>query len=303
MRIVITGATGLIGRALGRELAGGHDVVALTRDSDKASAVLGESIEVVRWDGKGLGDWKDSLEGADAIVHLAGASVAGGRWTERRKGVIVESRVDSAKVLLEVLGTMEVRPRVVVLASAIGFYGSRGDEELDEDSSAGSGFLAGLCEEIESCQGAFESLGIRCVVIRTGIVLDPGGGALPKMMGPFKFYFGGVLGSGRQWMAWISLADEVGGIRFLIENDDLRGVFNLTSPEPLQNRDFMRVLGEVLRSPCWLRVPGWVLKVMLGEMAGEVLLGSQRVYPRKLIASGFEFAGDDLGGALAKMTR
>jgi uncharacterized protein (TIGR01777 family) len=224
--------------------------------------------------------------------------LASGRWTKQFKADILDSRIKASKVLIQAIKNSKVKPKTIITASAIGFYGNRADEKLDEESRGGVGFLAGVAQEIEDCSREFETLGLRSVVIRTGIVLGSSGGALPKMIMPFKYYLGGYWDSGDQWMSWISLADEVAAIKFLIENSNLHGVFNLTSPKPLSNRKLFQILAEALKKPCRLPIPAFVLKIMFGEMANELFLASQRVYPRKLIDAGFEFKYSELKKAL-----
>jgi hypothetical protein len=301
MKLAITGATGFIGRALCNELIKGHNVIALTRNPEKASSLLDKAVEIFKWNPDTLDGWEKCLENSDAVVNLAGTNLAFGRWTKNVRTEILNSRVTASRILVSAMKSFKARPKVVILASAIGFYGSRGDELLDDGSKVGYGFLSKVCQEIESYYREFEALGLRSVIIRTGVVLGANGGALPKMMMPFKFYIGGHWGSGNQWMSWISLADEVAAIKFLIENANLCGVFNLTSPGPLRNRQFFQILAGVLKKPCWLPIPAFALKIMFGQMASELFLASQRVYPRKLIDSGFKFEQAELINALESM--
>ena len=298
MRVIVTGATGFIGQALCSQLTADCKVIALTRRPQHASEILGHAVEVVQWDARAAGSWASYVDGSDAIVNLAGANVASGLWTKTRKDRILNSRLDAATVLLDALTKSAKRPKVMIQASATGFYGSQTDEELDEQSGPGRGFLAEVCRKTESLSEEIQNLGVRSVVIRTGIVLGKGGGALPKMAMPFRFYLGGYWGDGRHWLPWISLSDEVAAIQYLITNVSLRGVFNLTAPNPVTNREFFKTLGAILKGPCWLPMPSMVLKVILGEMADELFLSSQRVLPKKLLDSGFEFEYPALEGAL-----
>ena len=298
MRIVVTGATGFIGRSLCNELAKEHDVIAFTRRPEKASVLFERPVDIVKWNPNALEGWEKSLDGSDAIVNLAGTNLASGRWSKSFKAKILDSRIQASRVLIQAIESSKAKPKAIITASAIGFYGNRADEELDEESKAGFGFLAGVAQQIEDCSREFETLGLRSVVIRTGIVLGSSGGALPKMIMPFKFYLGGYWGPGNQWMSWISLADEVAAIKFLIENPNLYGTFNLTSPEPTQNQHFFQTLAAELKKPCWLPIPAFALKIMFGEMAEELFLAGQRVYPRKLINAGFEFKYSELKKAL-----
>ena len=297
MKIVVTGASGFIGRALTTELAQDHTVVALTRRPDRVSGLFERSVEIMRWDPARLDGWERCLEDADAVVHLAGTNLATGRWTERFKADIVNSRIDSSRVLLQAIETQSRKPAVVI-SSAIGFYGSCGDEPLDEASDLGQGFLAEVCQKNEAIVPAFEALTPRVVVIRTGIVLGASGGAYPKMAMPFRFFIGGHLGPGSQWVSWISLMDEVLAIKFLLEHENLNGVFNLCAPQPQRNRSFMQILARNLKRPCCLPMPAFALKMLFGQMADELFLSSQRVYPKRLLAEGFNFRHAELKDAL-----
>jgi uncharacterized protein (TIGR01777 family) len=298
MKIAVTGATGFIGRALCNELTKEHNIIALTRSPQKASALFDKAVKIIKWNPNTLDGWEKCIESSDAIVNLAGANLASKRWTQNIKAEILKSRIKTSKVLVAAIKNAKSRPKVVILASAIGFYGPRGDEQLDEKSSNGDGFLTEVCQQIEGCSREFEALGVRSVIIRTGIVLGTSGGALPKMALPFRFYIGGFWGSGNQWISWISLADEIAAIKFLIENENLKGAFNLVSPQPLTNRQFFQILAAALKKPCWLPIPEFALKVMFGEMASGLFLASQRVYPTKLNDAGFECRHSNLKSAL-----
>ncbi len=297
-RVVITGATGFIGSALVRELCAQYELVALSRDVQKASKLFGSDVRVVQWDGGTAEGWADEAEGAYAIINLAGQNIASGRWTKAVKDRILQSRLDAIRAVADAVEKAEHKPEVVIQASAIGFYGSRGDEELNEESGAGGGFLAEVCRELERAAERIEKLGVRPVVIRTGVVLGLEGGALPRFAAPFRFYLGGYVGSAGQWLSWIGLNDEVAAIRFLMENDQLSGIFNLTSPGPVTVKEFAKTLGKVLNKPAWTSVPAFVIRLGMGQMGTEVLLGSQRVLPKRLAEAGFEFAHSNLSDAL-----
>lgn len=303
MRAVITGASGFIGRALCERLRGDYEIVALSRNAEQAAKSPAGAARVVTWDGRTLGDWIREVDGAAAVVNLAGENVASGRWTTSKKERILRSRIDCTRALVEAIKRVDNRPGVMIQASAVGYYGARGDELLDEGSSEGSSFLVEVCRESEGVGGEVETLGVRYVVVRTGVVLGAGGGALAKMMQPFRFYLGGHLGSGRQWLSWISLDDEVAAIEFLIKNRQLKGAFNLTSPQPVTMREFSRTLGRVLGRPAWVNVPGFVIRLLLGEMANEMLLRGQRVMPRRLREAGFEFKYEDLERAMTAILK
>ncbi|MBN1805712.1 MAG: TIGR01777 family oxidoreductase [Sedimentisphaerales bacterium] len=301
MRVVITGATGFIGRALCKALHKDYEVIALSRDSNRATKSVGEWAQVVEWDGRTGGCWIQQADGALAIVNLAGDNIASGRWNKTKKAGILHSRLDSTRAVIEAVKLVNKKPKVVILASAIGYYGCRGNERLDENSTAGKGFLADLCRNIETVANQIEPLGVRYVVIRTGVVLGNDGGALPRIRRPFKFFLGGHIGSGRQWLSWISLDDEVSAIKFLIENENLKGVFNLTAPKPITMKRFCRKLGWVILRPSWLFYPGFMMRLVLGEMADEVLLSGQRVKPKRLLEAGFEFKHIEVKKALKEL--
>lgn len=249
-----------------------------------------------RWD-PSAGDVEPAaLEGLDAVVHLAGETVAG-RWTDDKKERILRSRVDGTRTLSEALAGLERPPRVLVTASAIGYYGDRGDEQLTEESSSGDGFLAEVVREWEAASRPAEEAGIRVVRLRFGIVLSPAGGALETMLTPFRLGVAGKLGSGRQWMSWISIDDVVGAIRHALVADELAGVANTVAPNPVTNAEFTKTLGRVLGRPTLLPVPGAALRLALGEFSQEAL-SSTRVVPRRLLESGYEFRHPDLEQAL-----
>ncbi len=288
MRVVITGGTGLIGRRLvDRLIQAGHRAVVLSRAPERVTD-LPEGAAVARWDRAAVDDLAATISGADAVVHLAGENIGGGRWTKPRKRRIRESRVAGSRAIAEAFERAESRPPVLIQASAVGYYGPSGDEELTEASPSGDDFLAATCREWEAASAGVEALGVRRALIRSGVVLSTRGGALPKMMLPFKLFAGGPAGSGRQWLPWIHIEDEVGAIRFLIERSEAVGPFNLTSPNPLTNREFSRVLGRVMGRPSLLPAPAFALKLALGEMS-TLLLDGQRALPSRLVEHGFAF--------------
>lgn len=289
-RVIVTGATGFIGKALCFRLAEeGYEVVGLTRSLEKGKKLFGNRAIAARWDGKSAENWQSFVDGALAIVNLAGENIGSGRWTSQKKESILRSRLDAGRAVVEAVESVEKKPEVVIQASAIGFYGSRDDELVDENSSPGEGFLASVAKEWELSTQKVESLDVRRVVIRSGVVLDRDGGAFLRLLKPFRLFAGGPLGSGRQWFSWIHLADELEAILFLLKRDELQWVFNLTAPESLIQKDFARLLGKILKRPSWLPAPGFMLRLFLGEMAEEMLLVSQRVTPRRLVEAGFSF--------------
>ena len=293
MRVFLTGATGLIGRALAASLSGdGHEVVALSRST--APAGLPGGTKVVTGDPSVAGPWQEELARCDACVNLAGEPVAGGRWTEERRKSIRDSRVLSTRNVASVVGAGG--PAVLVNGSAIGYYGARGDEVIDETFPAGNDFLGHVALEWEEATRA-AARRARVVLVRTGIVLSPLGGALPKLVLPFKMLAGGPIGDGGFWQSWIHVADQVGILRLAIENPLAQGPVNATAPDPVRNRDLARALGRVLRRPSLLIAPAFAVRAVLGEMA-EVVLASQRVVPTRALALGYRFRWPSLEPAL-----
>ena len=277
MKIFISGSSGLIGSALADSLkTEGHEVVALPRTYEKPI----------------------DFAGADAVVHLAGENIAAGRWTAEKKRRIEESRVKGTRHLAEQLAATKEKPSVFICASAIGYYGDRGSENLDESSAPGTGFLPDVCKKWEDATRPAEDDGIRTVRIRTGIVLSTEGGALKKMLPPFKLGGGGVLGNGMHYMSWISLEDEVAIIRYLIDNPNINGSVNLVSPNPVTNAEFTKTLGKIIKRPTIIPMPAFAARLLFGEMADALLLSSARVFPNKLISSGYEFKHPTLESAL-----
>ena len=303
-RILLTGATGFIGRALVQDLdAAGYETVILTRDPRTAPPASGRGIRFVKWDARTAEGWGPLADGARAIINLAGDNLAEGRWTKAKKARILASRMSAGAAVTEAARSAGVKPKVVIQASAVGFYGPRGDEELDEGSGGGRGFLAEVVRSWEDSTREVEALGLRRVVVRSGLVLGRGGGVLPRLVRPFRFFAGGPLGSGRQWFSWIHLADEVRAIRFLLEREDLAGCFNLTAPAPMPEKDLCRALGAATRRPCWLPVPSILLRLLFGEKARETLLSGQRVRPRRLQEAGFGFLFPEAREALPDLVR
>lgn len=291
MKVVITGASGLIGSALRPGLtAEGHTILRLVR----GPAAGAES----RWDpDRGVLD-PNALDGADAVVHLAGESIAGGRWTAARKARIRDSRVRGTALLARSMAARGRKPTVFISGSAVGFYGDRGGELLDEGSGQGRSFLADVCREWEAATRPAADAGIRVVNIRLGVVLSGRGGALSKMLPAFRLAAGGPIGTGRQHMSWIAVDDVVGAIQHLLRVETVVGPVNLVAPNPVTNAEFTRTLGRVLRRPTVLRVPAPVLRVVLGEMADELLLASTRVRPARLLDSSYRFRYPDLEATL-----
>jgi uncharacterized protein (TIGR01777 family) len=299
MQIVLVGGTGFIGRAMVQAWAQQHRVVVLTREVAKARQRLPNEVECVSWDGQNLGEWVAALEGADGLVNLAGEPIAQ-RWTPAVKQRLRQSRLHPTRLLMEAIGQLRTPPATLLQASAIGIYDQNPTLEVDEASPPGKGFLAELCVEWEAAARPAESVGVRVCWMRIGIVLGHGGGALEKMLPPFRMGLGGPIGSGRQWLSWIHLDDVVGAAMFLLERSDLTGAFNFTASHPVTMHEFARTLAKVLGRPALVRVPGFALRLALGEMADSVLQGS-RVLPRRLLQAGYTFRYPELETALKEV--
>ncbi len=294
MRVLMSGASGLLGIAVSQALeAQGSQITRLVRKQAQAS-------EIAWQPGKTLDP--ALVSGFDAVIHLAGESVVG-RWTAAKKQAIRDSRVLGTRTLADAVAGAARKPRVFLAASAIGYYGNRGDELLQEISASGTGFLAETCREWEAAAQPVEESRIRTVHMRTGVVLSRKGGALDKMLLPFRLGLGGRLGSGQQWMSWIHIDDIVGAVLHLLSNEKISGAVNLVGPNPVRNTEFTAVLGKVLSRPTIFSVPEFALNLAMGQMAEEVLFGSQRVEPRQLTTSGYDFKFQELSGALENLLK
>ena len=291
MRILLSGSSGLVGRAVTRALGDeGNEIVPLVRSG-------GDGHAAVLWDPASERFDAAAAEGADAVIHLAGESIAAGRWTAERKKSIRDSRVKGTRLLADGLARLSRRPSVLISASATGYYGSRGDEVLDESSTLGRGFLAEVCRDWEAAAESARSVGIRTVHLRFGVILAKQGGALAKMLMPFRLGLGGKLGDGRQWMSWIALEDVVEIVRFVLRGD-AAGAWNVVAPTPVRNEDFTHALGRVLSRPTLLPMPAFAARLAFGEMADEALLASSRAVPKKLLDAGFRFRHAEVEAAL-----
>ncbi|HEX4642282.1 MAG TPA: TIGR01777 family oxidoreductase [Candidatus Acidoferrales bacterium] len=304
MRILVSGSTGFVGTALTEALEGqGHQLARLVRAASSRKDACPPSAQSVAWDPVASQFDAASADGADALVHLAGASIADGRWNDSRKQLLRTSRVDATRQLFGALSKLHRPPRVIVAASAIGYYGTRGDELLTEDSPSGTDFLAGVCREWETETARGAEFGARVVTLRFGIILAEHGGALAKMVMPFKLGAGGRLGDGQQWMSWITLPETVRVIQFALETAALSGPVNTVAPNPVRNSEFTTILANTLHRPALFPAPAFALRLALGEMADALLLSSQRVNPSRLKDAGYSFQQPDLAGALADVFR
>lgn len=297
MKIVITGATGMIGSLLVERLSNRVDTSLVLLSRRPAREIPVANRQWLAWQPGASGEWEPAIDGADAVINLAGEPIAGKRWSARQKLILRASRIEATQSIVEAIGKSKVKPKTLISASAVGYYGPHGDERLNEDSKPGDDFLSRLCVDWESEARKAESLGVRVCLLRTGIVLAKGAGALKKMVPPFKFFAGGPLGSGQQWMPWIHIHDEVGLIEFLLDRADARGPFNGTAPNPVTMAEFSQALGRALNRPSWASVPPSVLALMLGEMA-DMLLTGQRAMPDAALKLGFQFKYPHLADAL-----
>jgi uncharacterized protein len=296
MKVIISGASGLVGTALTKALCTeGHTALHLVRTQNEVSS--GQ----IRWDPLSAQVDVSALEGADVVVHLSGASISDGRWTPARKEILRSSRLDSTRVLVDSLARLHQKPRVFVSASAVGYYGNRGDEILTESSGPGNDFLSLLARDWEAEAIRAAQSGMRTVILRFGVILSPHGGALPQMIRPFRFGAGGRLGSGRQWMSWIALEDVIEIIRSSISDSEMNGAVNVVAPNPVRNSDFAHIAGRILHRPSLLPAPPFMLRLALGEMVDALLLASQRAVPERLLQSGHPFKFAEIEPALRVM--
>jgi uncharacterized protein (TIGR01777 family) len=299
MKIAITGASGFIGSLLADHLWNQrHHLLLLSRNPPREIDVTKQ--EWVAWNPSTKGGWQQALDGVDGIFNLAGEPIAAKRWTDAQKETIKSSRVQSTRALVNAIAIAKDKPKFLINASAVGYYGARGDETITEDTGPGNDYLSRVCVAWEEEARKAESYGVRVVLVRTGIVLDKGKGALAKMVPPFKVFAGGPLGSGNQWMPWIHIEDEIRLLLFLLENQNARGSFNATAPNPVTMAEFGKTLGNVLNRPSWATVPAGVLTLLVGEMA-EMLLNGQRALPQAALKLGYEFRYPTLMPALQSL--
>ena len=301
MKIVVTGGSGLIGTALIKELIERKDdVILFTRNPENSRKIFPKGITPIVWDGKTIGAWTQALGGCDIIINFSGESIGAKRWTANQKRKIMESRIDSARVLIMAIQSMQKKPATLINASAIGIYGDVPEDEATESYPAGSDFLAEVCKRWEAEPTKAKTFGTRVVNVRTGIVLALNGGALARMLLPFKLFLGGPLGSGRQWFPWIHLQDLIKAILFIIDHPSIEGPVNMAAPDYVRMKDFCNALGKAMHRPSFAPVPAFVLKVALGEMSTLVLTGV-KVIPQKLLDHHFQFDFPKLETALENL--
>jgi uncharacterized protein (TIGR01777 family) len=300
MNIILAGGSGFIGKALtARLLADGHSVTLLTRDPARVH-VSGSALRVQQWDAATVGAWGASVDGADAVINLTGELISGKRWSPAQKELIRSSRISSTRAIVQAIGAATKKPSLLINASAVGYYGDVPSGDVPESFPAGRGFLAEVCQEWESSAYAAQAHGVRVVTPRLGVVLAPDGGALAKMLLPFRLFVGGPIGSGRQWFPWIHRDDVVAGILFLLRTPTVSGPVNFAGPEAVTMKEFCRALEAAMGRPSWAPVPAPILRIMLGEMAG-MILGGQRVVPKKLSGAGYTFRYPTVGAALREI--
>ncbi|MBI5020581.1 MAG: TIGR01777 family protein [Ignavibacteriales bacterium] len=303
MKVIIAGGSGFIGSELIRKLlASNHQVVLLSRKPVGFKSGYNESLQIVNWNGKHAGSWIKYIDGSDAVINLSGENVASKRWSNTQKENLINSRIEPTMAIADAISKAVNKPKVFINASAAGFYGNFGDGDVFESETKGEGFLADLCEEWERNAMVTEKYGVRVVLLRIGVVLSPSGGALKKMLTPFKYFIGGPLGSGKQWFPWIHLEDVIRIIQFAIENNGIKGALNITSPNPVTMSEFAYSLGKVLKRPSLFPVPSIILKLLLGEMS-EIVLGGRKIIPKKLIDAGFKFKFIDINDTLIALMK
>jgi len=288
--IIIVGVSGFIGRVISHFLVEkGYRVKGFTRSRTNAEQLKQTGVEPVLWDGHILNGWEEHLENVHAIINLSGENIGAGRWTAERKKQILSSRTKPGQLLTNAVDKTKNKPRIFIQASAVGFYGTHEDYEFEECSKKGEGFLSDVVQQCEESTSYIETMGTRRIICRFGVVLGKNGGALDKMIYPFKLFVGGKLGNGKQWFSWIHIDDLIHGIAFLLEREESRGIYNFTSPNPVTNRQFAEIAGKVLKKPSIFSTPSFILKWILGEMAEQLLLNGQKVLPARLLNEGFSF--------------
>ena len=301
-RIIITGATGFIGSNLCSQLTKAeYKVIALSRNPNRAAQILGPHVQNVLWDAKNPESCSDYADNAFAIINLAGENIASSRWSREKKIILLQSRLDATHAILQAVRQTKNKPQLIIQASAIGYYGPRRENLLDETASTGDGFLAELTRKWEAAIQPVSDLGTRMAILRLGAVLGRDGGMLPKTARPYRLFLGPRMGSTRQWLSWIHIQDVTNAVTFIMENPQCKGVFNLTAPNPANTKDFYRLIANTLHRPSWMPTPNFILKLLLGELADELIFASQRVIPKNLINAQYNFRYPNLQPALKNL--
>jgi uncharacterized protein (TIGR01777 family) len=302
MRTIITGGTGLIGKALATDLVKqGHEVIVLTRNPDKVAG-LPTHTRAVQWDGRTGEGWHETITADTAIVNLAGANLSDKLWTDEQKQIILQSRLNAGAAVVDAVGRAAASPRVIIQSSGVGYYGPHGDEVLDETAPPGDDFLAEVCVAWETSTEPVEKAGIRRCIIRQGVVLSPEATVLKRLTLPFALFAGGPIGDGAHWLSWIHMADEVAAIRWLMEHGEARGPFNVTAPEPVRFDRLAKTIGRVMGRPSWIPAPAFAIRAAFGEM-GSMVLEGQRAVPRRLLEMGFDFRYPEIEPALRNLLK
>lgn len=305
MRVIITGGTGLIGKEVANSLANDHhEVIVLSRNTNKTSG-LAPGVRVVGWDARTANGWGELADGADTIINLAGESISGEgflpeRWSDEKKKRILESRVQAGQAVVEAIERAKVKPRVLLQASAVGYYGQTGDAPVTEESPAGDGFLADVCKQWEASTAAVEAMGVRRVILRIGLPLSMKGGVFTRLIFPFRLFAGGPLGSGQQYQPWIHMDDMVAAVRFLMDNNEASGPFNICAPTPVTNAELAKAIGRAMKRPSFLPAPAFAFKLGFGEVAQIVLEGNKMI-PKRLTDMGFKWQHPHIGEAVADL--
>jgi len=303
LNILITGATGFIGEYLTQSLTQkGHKVIISTRSAEKAKKIFGQKVEIFDWDYKDVKKITALINQVDIIINLAGENIAGGLWTKSQKKKILESRIKTGKIISQAIKQAQNKPKQLIQASAIGYYGFNPGNKCDENSEQGEGFLAHVCKQWEESASEVSNQHVKRAIIRTGVVLGNTGGMLPKLVQPIKFFLGADLGKGDNYISWIHIEDEIRAIEFIIENS-LEGIFNLTAPEPVSSKELNKQIGAVLKKPVWLKVPAFLLNMLLGDLSKEVLLANQEVFPSNLTNAGFNFKYSNISEAIKSLVK
>lgn len=303
MKFLIAGGTGFIGSHLLTHLTRDrHDIVLLTRSASRITAIHSAAVRYVHWDPYAAGDWMKEADGADVVINLIGKNVFENRWNAKVKKEILESRVIPTQLIVRAIGAAERKPSLLISASAVGLYGDRRDETITETSGPGNDFLAEVVKQWEGAACEAERFGVRVATPRIGLVLEKSGGMIGKMLLPFRLFAGGPIGSGKQYLPWVHMEDVVRGILYPIENNALRGVYNLVSPSPITMNEFAKIFGDVLHRPSWIPVPSFALTLLYGE-GGAVILSGQKAMPKRLLESGYVYSYTDLSAALRNIVK